>query len=74
MNALFLTPTTQIINLLMPTLLALIPDDIMKIALDKLIDSIEDAIAKSPTKVDDALVLPILSALRVKLQVPDNDA
>lgn len=74
MNALFLTPTTQIINLLMPTLLALIPDDIMKTALDKLIDSIEDAIAKSPTKVDDALVLPILSALRVKLQVPDNDA
>jgi len=74
MNALFLTPTTQVINLLMPTLLALIPDDIMKIGLDKLIDSIEDAIAKSPTKVDDALVLPILSALRVKLQVPDNDA
>ena len=74
MNNLFLTPTTQIINLLMPTLLALIPDDIMKVALDKLIDSIEDAIAKSPTKVDDAMVLPILSALRVKLQVPDNDA
>ena len=74
MNALFLTPTTQIINLLMPTLLALIPDDIMRIALDKLIDSIEDAIAQSETRIDDALVLPILSALRVKLQVPDNDA
>ena len=74
MNALFLTPTTQIINLLMPTLLALIPDDIMKIALDKLIDSIEDAIAQSETRIDDALILPILSALRVKLQVPDNDA
>ena len=74
MNALFLTPTTQIINLLMPTLLALIPDDIMKIALDKLIDSIEDAIVQSETRIDDALVLPILSALRVKLQVPDNDA
>ena len=73
MNTLFLTPTTQIINLLMPTLLALIPDDIMKIGLDKLLDSIEDAIAQSPTRVDDALVLPILSALRVKLQVPDND-
>lgn len=73
MNALFLTPTTQVINLLMPTLMALLPDDIMKIGLDKLLDSIEDAIAKSPTKVDDALVLPILSALRVKLQVPDND-
>ena len=73
MNAIFLTPTTQVINLLMPTLMALLPDDIMKVVLDKLLDSIEDAIAKSPTKVDDALVLPILSALRVKLQVPDND-
>ena len=73
MNALFLTPTTQIINLLMPTLLALIPDDIMKVAIDKLVDSIEDAIAKSPTKVDDALVLPILSALRAKFKIADND-
>lgn len=74
MNAIFLTPTTAIVNAMLPTLMALIPDDIMKIALDKLIDSIEDAIAQSETRVDDALVLPILSALRVKLQVPDNDA
>lgn len=73
MNALFLTPTTQIINLLLPTLMALVPDDLMKIGIDKLLDSIEDAIAKSPTRVDDALVLPMIAALRVKLQVPDND-
>ena len=74
MNAIFLTPTTAIVNAMLPTLMALIPDDIMKIALDKLIDSIEDAIVQSETRIDDALVLPILSALRVKLQVPDNDA
>lgn len=73
MNALFLTPTTQIINLLLPTLMALVPDDLMKIGIDKLLDSIEDAIVKSPTRVDDALVLPMIAALRVKLQVPDND-
>lgn len=73
MNAFFLTPATAVVNVLLPTLMSLIPDDIMKVAMDKLLDSIEDAIAKSPTAVDDALVLPILSALRVKLQVPDND-
>lgn len=73
MNSLFLTPTTAIVNALMPTLLALIPDDIMTQALDKLFDSIEEAIAKSDTQFDDALVLPIIAALRNKLRVPDND-
>jgi hypothetical protein len=73
MNALFLTPTTQIVNLLVPSLLALVPDDIMQQGLDKLLDAIEDAIAKSPTAVDDALVLPLISALRVKFKIPDND-
>lgn len=74
MNAIFLTPTTAIVNAMLPTLMALIPDDIMQTALDKLLDAVEDAIAKSETKVDDALVLPLLASLRVKLDVPDNDA
>lgn len=73
MNAIFLTPTTAIVNAMLPTLMALIPDDIMQTALDKLLDAVEDAIAKSETKVDDALVLPLLAALRQKLNVPDND-
>ena len=73
MNALFLTPTTQIINLLMPTLLALIPDDIMQRGLDALLDVVEDAIAKSSTPVDDALVLPVIAALRAKFKIADND-
>ena len=73
MNAIFLTPTTAIVNAMLPTLMALIPDDIMQTALDKLLDTVEDAIAKSETKVDDALVLPLLAALRQKLDVPDND-
>ena len=73
MNAFFLTPATAVVNVLLPTLMSLIPDDIMKVALDKLLDSIEDAIAKSSTPVDDALVLPVIAALRAKFKIADND-
>lgn len=73
MNSIFLTPATAVLNVLMPTLLALVPDDIMTSAVDKLLDSIEDAIANSATPIDDALVLPVIAALRNKLRVPDND-
>lgn len=73
MNALFLTPTTQIVNLLVPSLLALVPDDIMKQGLDALLDVVEDAIAKSSTPMDDAVVLPIIVALRAKFKIADND-
>lgn len=73
MNALFLTPTTQIVNLLVPSLLALVPDDIMQQGLDALLDVVEDAIAKSATPMDDAVVLPIIVALRAKFKIADND-
>lgn len=73
MNALFLTPTTQIVNLLVPSLLALVPDDIMQQGLDALLDVVEDAIAKSSTPMDDAVVLPIIAALRAKFKIADND-
>lgn len=73
MNALFLTPTTQIVNLLVPSLLALVPDDIMQKGLDALLDVVEDAIAKSSTPMDDAVVLPIIAALRAKFKIADND-
>lgn len=73
MNALFLSPATAVVNVLMPVLMSLIPDDLMQVAVDKLLDAIEDGIATSETKVDDALVLPLITALRHKLNVPDND-
>ena len=73
MSPFFLSPTTALVNVLLPTLMSLIPDDIMASAMDKLLDSIEDAIAKSPTAVDDALVMPVIVALRQKLAIPDND-
>lgn len=73
MNPTFLTPTTLMINALLPPLLALIPDDIMQQGLDQLLDVIEDQIARTATPIDDALLLPLITGLRRKLQVPDND-
>ena len=73
MSPLFLSPATQVLNLLLPSLLSLIPDDIMERGVDALLDVIETAIATSPTPVDDALVLPLVAALRNKLNVPDRD-
>ena len=72
MNPLFLTPATQVVNLMLPMLLTLIPDDIMVRGLDALLDAVEDAISKSESNIDDALLLPLISGLRQKFDVPDG--
>lgn len=72
MNPLFLTPATQVVNLMLPMLLTLIPDDIMVRGLDALLDAVEDAIDKSESNIDDALLLPLISGLRQKFDVPDG--
>ncbi|MFA7188659.1 MAG: hypothetical protein WC117_01075 [Sphaerochaetaceae bacterium] len=38
---------------------------------DRLFDLIEDTVADSNTKIDDALVLPVVKAMRLALNVPD---
>ncbi len=40
---------------------------------DKLLDAVEDWVTRSETKWDDTLVLPIIGAVRVALNIPDND-
>lgn len=40
---------------------------------DKLFDFVEDAVATSKTTIDDVAVLPVIKALRVGLNIPDND-
>jgi len=41
--------------------------------LDALIDLVEQAIADSENKYDDRYVVPILKAVRIILDIPDND-
>ena len=46
--------------------------DVMREALDDLIDKLENKIASTPTKVDDAVILPLLTMLRETLNIPDD--
>jgi len=63
------TAISSIIN----TLLALIPDDLIKSILDKVFDAIEDKVKDSANTWDDAIVLPLITKAREILNVPDND-
>ena len=70
----------KIISLLLPVLVSMLVDviknagpDKIKEILDKLFDFAEDAIAKSESTVDDKGILPIIEAIRVAFDIPDND-
>lgn len=63
----------QILVTMLTAVLEKLPDDVVKKALDRLLDVIEDAIEKSENKIDDALVLPALQFIREQLGIPDND-
>ena len=40
---------------------------------DKLFDMIEDMVVATENDIDDCTVLPVIKALRVGLNIPDND-
>ena len=40
---------------------------------DKLFDMIEEMVVASENDIDDCTVLPVIKALRVGLNIPDND-
>ena len=48
------------------------PENIQKYG-DKLFDFIEDAVKSSSTTIDDKTVLPVIRALRIGMNIPDND-
>ena len=48
------------------------PENIKKYG-DQLFGFIEDAVTNSETTIDDVTVLPVITALRAGLGIPDND-
>ena len=63
----------QLITQVITTLLALLPKDKFKEIADALLDTIEDKIAASETKLDDAILLPLITKARELLDIPDGD-
>ena len=66
-----------ILKLALPIIMGIIEDllkpENIKTYGDKLFDMIEDAVASSENTIDDATVLPLIRALRIGLNIPDND-
>ena len=63
----------SIIASLIAGLLKALSPEVVKKAVDALLDKIEDSVAGSKTKIDDTIVLPLCKTIREALNVPDND-
>jgi len=57
----------------MPALLKLLKPEVLKKAIDALLDKIEDEVTQSHNLIDDALVLPLCKLIRETFNVPDSD-
>ncbi|HHJ14277.1 MAG TPA: hypothetical protein ENJ79_07850 [Gammaproteobacteria bacterium] len=62
-----------LIEKLLQVLLGLLDEDTLKRAADAVLDAAEDAVKGSKSGMDDAIVLPLLGAIRTAFDIPDND-
>ena len=58
---------------LVEQLLKMLSPELLKEAIDGLLDFIEDKVADSETVIDDKLVLPIVAMIREAFNIPDED-
>ena len=47
--------------------------DVLKKVVDVGLDIVEDKVAQTPNKIDDAIVLPLCKKIREAFDIPDND-
>ena len=62
-----------IVAKLVQVLLGLLDGPTLKRFVDAGLDAIENAVIGSKSNVDDAVVLPLLEAIREAFDIPDND-
>ena len=60
---------TLLINVLTVAMQALATKD----AQDELLDFVEELVARSPTTIDDRVLLPLIDAYRAVADIPDGD-
>lgn len=59
----------KFLNLLMPVLFNLLPENIVKKGLESFLNTVEYSIKDSQNKIDDILLLPIIFKLREQLNI-----
>lgn len=63
---------TGLISAILEGVIRTLPTDAVKGGLDKFLDFVENAVDKSDNKFDDAIVTPLLKALRAQLGVEET--
>jgi len=63
----------QLVKALVAAMAAMLSPEKVRAVLDKAFDAVEEKVKDSSTSWDDVVVLPMLSALRSALDIPDND-
>jgi hypothetical protein len=69
-----MTLQERILIFVIEKILQEIPKDRLKLVVDQALDHIEDQCAKSETKIDDIIIVPIIkNFVRDAFNIPDND-
>lgn len=63
----------EIVKQVIGLILSLLSKEDAKELIDTLLDKVEDKIAATENKIDDAVVLPLINKVREILDVPDGD-
>ena len=63
----------EILLFLIGTMVERLDAEVVKKGLDAMLDAIEDYVASTPNKYDDALVGGLCKTVRSALDIPDND-
>ena len=63
---------TQVIPNLLMMLFRMVPKDLVKTFMDEGFDKIQEIVIASTNKIDDTVVLPMISLMRVSFDIPEN--
>ena len=62
-----------VVDVVMGTLVSQVPEERMQDVADNLLDRIEDLVDGTGTKIDDAIIKPVINRIRETFNIPDGD-
>lgn len=63
----------MLITQLVSILTSMLTPEMLRKAVDGILDVIEEAVKESKTKIDDTVVMPLVVAVRSAFDIPDDD-